>query len=314
MTRAIKMCMCEGDSKRAYMRAHGGDTDWHVFGYDYMSDLCKLSKCFGRYVTKNYPCIKMVKNISPDIIEDFLTNGIMYGDSPTTVRKQYTQLAKVSKIIAHVYHCDGWQMNRVKLPEMQADKQRDKMMSEPDYNALLEHLRTGRSEAWKALVLSRHAGLRIEETANIKSGRFIPTGGRYGYGQIELLPGDGTKGNRPRICDIQSAAGARALANVMDNLQPGQYVCGHTVNGKRQPLRKDSIRRAITRGMDTLQIREMYKQNINHALRKAYAQECYDNARRDGSDKSEALAYVNVMLGHSGNRRDLNNVYIKYQW
>ena len=57
-----------------------------------------------------------------------------------------------------------------------------------------------------------------------------------------------------------------------------------------------------------------YRQNKNHSLRKRYAQESYDVARRSGMTRQEALEYVNQQLGHSGNRRDLANVYVEDQW
>lgn len=313
LTSAISSCTYEGQSKRDYKQSHNGDTGYRVFGLTYKSDLCETAKEFGRFVHIKHPDVRLVRDIKPQMVQEYLDYKGRNCHSVATVEKIYSHLRKIDLIIQHKYKSDGFS-DRIAMPEMSAEageKVRDKVMSDDDYKKLAESLSASPSGAGRSVVLSRYAGLRLEETASVKMERFSPVGGRWGYGFFEIKKGDGSKGNRPRHIDIISAEGRDALKEAVKDRQAGQLIVSKPDGSAYD---KDSITRTISRHMARLGLADEYKQNKNHSLRKSFAQESYDVARRSGLSKRESLAYANEQLGHSGNRTDLSAVYVKFQW
>jgi integrase len=141
--------------------------------------------------------------------------------------------------------------------------------------------------------------------------RLQETGGRWGYGSFTILKGDGSKGGRPRTIDLVTPQAREAIKELIKDLQPGQLILQKRDGSKYQ---SSSITRQISRIAGKLDLSQDYKQNRNHALRKAFAQASYDHLRRTGVSKREALDYASKQLGHGANRTDLANAYISDQW
>ena len=313
MTSAISACTYEGHSKRDYKQTHCGETGYRVFGLTYKSDLCETAKDLGRFVHERHPDVRLVRDIKPHMIQEYLDYKGQTCHSVHTVEKIYSHIRKIDLIVQHKYKSAGFS-DRIAMPEMSADageKIRDKVMSENDFKKLLESLSASASGASRSAVLSWYAGLRLEETVSVRVERWTPVGGRWGYGYLEIKKGDGAKGNRPRHIDIVSSEGRNAIQEAVKDRQLGQYI---VCKADGSPYQKKSITRTIDRHMTRINLANEYKQNKNHAMRKAFAQQCYDVARRSGMSKAEALAYVNQQLGHSGNRTDLSKIYVAFQW
>lgn len=308
-TAAITACTYDGKSKRAYKQKHNGETDWHVFGYSYKNDLCETGKNFASWIHSHFPDVKLARDVKPYMAQQYMEEKARSGLAKTTVEKLYVHLRKLDQIIAHRYG-NGFQMDAVSMPDMEETKKvRDKVVGDVDYKHLADSLHRSRSDAYKSVVLSYCTGCRIEETVSLRMDRFTATGGRWGYGTLTILKGDGSKGNRPRVIDLISADDRKAVQEIVEGLQPGQLIV-RKKDGSAYD--KKSVTRTIARHMEKLGMD--YTGNRNHALRKRFSQRCYDLMRRKGVSRLEALGYVNRQLGHSENRKDLSDVYVAYQW
>lgn len=310
LTSAITACTYDGHSKREYKQAHGGDTGYRVFGITYKSDLCETAKDLGRFLHAGYPEVKLVRDITPAMVQAYLDHKAATC-RPATMDKIFAHLRKIDRVICHKYKAPGYS-DGISMPDVSnADKLRDKAFNDDDFKLLRDSLAKSRGGSGRAVVLSRYAGLRVEEASSVRVERFSRTGGRWGYGTLDILKGDGSKGNRPRHIDIPTAEARDAIAEAVSGRQPGQYI---VCKADGSAYDKRSITRAISRHMDRLGIGNEYKQNKSHALRKTFAQECYDLSRRAGDSRQEALAYVNRQLGHGDSRRDLSDTYVLNQW
>ena len=310
ITSAVDSCTTSGESKRDYKQKHGGDTDWHVFGFEYKNELCQTGKDLGRFLHENYPDLKYIRDTTPEMVQKFVDHKSETCNNKT-LEKIYSNLHKLDKIIEHKYK-DSIGTRYVSVPESKTGKEdiKTKIIGDADYKRLLESVGED-SPAGRSLKLSHSCGLRLEETVCVKMDRFEPTGGRWGFGTLNILAGDGSKGNRPRIIDIPSSDARREVLEAVEGRQPGQLIVAKADGSQYE---KKSITRTISRHMDKLEIGSEYKQNKNHSLRKAFAQACYDLCREKGMSKKDSLGYVNRQLGHSENRSDLSAVYVKYQW
>ena len=311
ITSAVTACTAEGQSKRAYRNAHNGQTDYKVFGLTYKNDLCQTGKEMARFIHERFPDVKMVRDIRPYMVQEYLDYKAETAGSRATVEKVYSHVRKIDAVICHKYKAGGFS-RLLHMPEMeQTYKVRNRVASEEEYRRLKDSLSGSASGAVRSVVLSHAVGLRIEETAGVKMERFSPVGGRWGYGTFAVLKGDGSKGNRERVIDIPDAERLEEIREIVQGLQPGQLIVSKSDGSAYD---KKSLTRTISRHMDKLGFGVEWKQNKNHAIRKEFAQNCYDVCRRSGMSKQEALAYVNVQLGHSGNRSDLSETYVAMQW
>lgn len=309
LTSAISACTYDGHSKRSYRQSHGGDTGYRIFGFTYKGDLCETAKELGKFIHYKYPDIRLVRDIKPYMVQEYMDYKSRTCNI-RTIEKIYSHIRKIDLVIQHKYKAKGYS-DHIHMPDIQdSPKLRDKMITDADFDKLINSLSKSRSGAVKSAILSRYAGLRLEETNEIRMDRFSDKGGKWGYGTFDVLKGDGAKGNRIRHLDIATADGRDAIRGIVKGLQPGQLIVFKADGTKYD---KKSITRTIERHMDKLGMVE-YKQNRNHAMRKAFAQECYDLCRRAGDSKPDALGYVNKQLGHGYDRKDIDEVYVLTQW
>lgn len=232
-----------------------------------------------------------------------------------TCSKIKSHLVKVEKICQSRYgKCIDWQSNKTTVP-VNPDRPvnvKDYVATTTDYAKIKTAMQTGRSEAWKSVVLSRYAGCRVRETAYIKIGRYTPDGGRWGYGTVTLQgKEDGAKGGRWRTYDIISKEAQRELSEVFSGRSGGEYVIQQKSG---EPLDPKSITRAMERACKKTDV-DLPKYNKNHAFRKLFAQECYDLIRSTGATKKDSLNYAaSNQLGHGIGRGDSATTYVHNQW
>lgn len=157
-----------------------------------------------------------------------------------------------------------------------------------------------RSEAYRSLELSRLLGMRVEETVNARADRFhLEPSRAFPFGYVEIRKGDGSKGNRPRIIPIQTKEQLESLKTICAGRTGNDFIIQKSKVGN-QPLNKKSISKSFSRALEDLEL-EKYKGNLNHALRKDWAQRSYD-LYRENHTKSKTVRYVNRILGHSEER------------
>lgn len=313
ITSAISSCTEEGQSKRAYKNSHNGQTDYKIFGFTYKNDLCQTGKEMAKFIRENYPDVKFARDIKAYMVQGFLDHKAETVGSKATLEKIYAHVRKIDAVLCHKYKTFSY-ADSIKMPDMEQQtpyKMKDRVMSENEYQQLKDSLSGSASQAVRSVVLSHAVGLRVEETAGVRMERFNEKGGRWGYGTFSVLKGDGSKGNRERIIDIPDATRQKEIKELVRDLQPGQLIVSKPDGSAYD---KKSLTRTISRHMDKLGFGEEWKGNKNHALRKDFAQVCYDVARRSGMSKQEALGYANTQLGHSENRSDLSSVYVGIQW
>lgn len=307
---AIISCIAIGQSKRRDLRQIGAP-DWKIYSVAYLDDLKDTNDNLMRYVHTAYPGCKYIRDISPEMIQSWLDAKRDNGASQAQIGKLMTHLVKLEKCYKHKYSGIDLRLGDVSVPVCKINgKQRDLVMDDDAYHTILAAM-PKTTQAYKSIILSHTLGLRIDETANIHEDHICLSGGRWGYGYVVLHgSADGTKGGRWRTVDILSQADADAVKTCLDGVKRGQTVI---CKADGTPYKPDSLNRAIERSMSKIGLTE-YRQNKNHALRKNFAQRCYDAIRLSGGDKKKAIAYTNQQIGHGDNRRDLTSVYIANQW
>ena len=303
----------KGQSKRSYRGAHDG-YDEKVFSRSYGKDLrTDRMPHFARYLKENYPDVKMVKDIKPEHLQGYF-DLMAKTCNTTTLGTRKEQMKKIEQICQKCYGRMNWKTEDVRIPMSECPEHvREYVATDEVYKTLKDDMRThGRSEAWKSLPLSRYAGCRLNEAAEIKIGRLIDHGGRWGYGTITLQgKDDGTKGGRWRTVDITSPEALQDLKEAIGTRSGGEYVIQKEKGGRFAD--NDSISARIRDAVKRTGA-ELPKHNKNHAFRKLFAQDSYDLARCSGDSKRDAADYSNKQLGHGKNRDDDTRRYVHNQW
>lgn len=306
---AINSARAHRQSKRA--DKCNGASSAKIYSYSYANDLLAFGKALGTFIHKAHPDVKRVCDITPAMIAEYI-NRDSAADSTRT--KELAYVRKLDLVMRKAYGGHGFNGN---VKDMKAvmrgtEKKHDFVFDEANADKLVQQMRKGgRSEAWKAVLLSSMLGLRDNECASLHvSGRFHAEGGRWGYGYVELKGKlDGCKGGRPRIVDILTESDAECLRALFSEHSKGTVI--QKADGC--PLSKNSINRAIERAVRTLGI-PWKSGNGCHAFRKLFAQNCYDKARQAGMSKRDAEEYAISQLGHGRGREELKSVYIASRW
>lgn len=304
-----------GESKRGYKGQHDGSTDYKVFSIAYMNDLRTTAQDLGAYIRAADPACRRVRDIYPKVLQEFLQDKADAGLSRESLSKLQSHICKLERCTSHAYGCTAWHTDQLRLPLVQTDKIRDHVASDKDVMRLIEVMRQPRcGEAWKSVVLSRYAGLRVSETAMARVGRINERGGRWGCGTITLQgKEDGCKGGRWRTVDILTPEAADWLKTAVEGRRGGEFII-QSQNGS--PVKADSLRRALQRAVarDPEVSARWKANNGHHAFRNAFAQQSYDAARSSGCGKKEAADYANQQLGHGSDRTDLTRAYVSNLW
>ena len=198
MKHACSDAMSLGEQKRRYARANNGETNEKVFGLKYAQDLYKTMGQLCDYLKTNCPEVRWVKDIRQEHLQGFLQEK-SNSCNINTLGKIKSHIGKLEKNCKAEYGRMDWKADKLALPAI-IDRPADLktyVATKTDYLKTKADMQdNGRSEAWKAVVLSRYAGLRVNETAEVKIGRFTPTGGKWGCGTVTLQgKTDGTKGD-----------------------------------------------------------------------------------------------------------------------
>lgn len=312
---AISQCTTAGESKRSYMHGHAGDTGSNVYSLSHYENLTKWSIAFDSWIREAHPDVKRVRDITPVILQEYMQYKARTCNY-NTLQRDLSYIHKMDAIVSRQYG-GSWHSDRVSIPALSPDRAegqiRGRVATQADYRILLAAMRSGgRSEAWKSLPLSRYTGFRVNETANVRFGRLVETGGRWGCGYV-VLQGreDGTKGGRWRTIDILDPEAREALREVFDGKKHGDFVISQPDG---TPLKTDSVMKALSRAKEKAGYDKTWTYEGHHAFRRLLAQESYDAIRCGGGSKREAEDYANRQLGHGKNRDDDTDRYVKSRW
>lgn len=300
----------------------------NIYGQKHYRDIDKIASELGQWIRSTHPEIRMITDITSRIIAEFVSSKACV-NCDQSLKKIKSLLMKLETICisAFPHSVISWNVSEISTPPSRktGGYHKDLAMDRETADLIEKTMReTQRSRAWLGVSIGGRIGLRVEETSLMQVERFVlfPKSGDpnniYGFGYYDLLPGDGSKGNRPRVCPIHTAEDREEIIRLLS-----KYVLrlsGYVVTSTRQPdtpLDPESINRQIGRAMKKIGLNfyQDYLGDKMHSWRKMYAQQTWDiQRRRFHATKEEARAAVNTELGHGENRINLCDVYVKNQW
>ncbi len=305
-------------SKRSAKYDKISNVNHKIFSFSYFSDISETSSNFAQYVKAYYSDVKRATDITTSLVESYLIYK-SESVSDNTINKIYNHIAKLEKCCKKAFSSGAinWDLTKVAIPLSKSSNAygKDSPMSMDTINDLLNCLKASnrRGNAWKSVILSAWAGLRVNETTHIVAKNVDLTGGMYGFGTVTISrgPSGGAKGGRYREVPVLDIKAQTMLKSAIEGLESDDYVVAR-IDGKQ--ISSSTVTDIISDALK--KIGQHDKGNINHAMRKTFAQMYYDFCRNDLQlGMQESIARVNIALGHGRNRGKSGiNTYVDNIW
>ncbi len=271
-------------SKRQYRMTHGGKTDGYLFSNENIRKYRDTIKSFAKFIHKNYPEVKLVKNITTEMLQAWIdANRNNWSDA--TMAEKISQLKMIFLRVERVYHCEAaCEPLDLIVPPKNGNKKRSIMISCEHIIMIRDSFasRDAKCAARIALELAVRLGLRVKECEHLHP-EDINLERRYVY------VCEGGKGGKRRYVPIREAD-YEYFRELKDNTKNQEYVLGGVTSC--------AINKAIRREMKALGIDKYYLDTTTHSVRKHYAVTRYKEERLKGKDEIEAWETVQCELGH----------------
>lgn len=274
-------------------RAENGINSGYIYSVQYAKNLRDTTENFSNFLRAVHPEIKWVRDIKSEHIQEWVDKRSSNWSHATAVN-HISRMGIIKKQLNRTYKLDlDW---NIELPvKDDIEKVRNKAMNKEDYLKLQELLDKRAGVAKTAVAISSRTGLRIKEIARLKA-EHINTDKWV----VEVR--DGAKNGKYRDVSIRPSD-RKFFVELRDNLSDGEYVC--------RGVNENSINKGIRRAMISLGIDSKYHMTTNHAIRKMYARESYQQLLDKGLSKEFAWSEVQKNLGHGAKfRQSLFDAYI----
>lgn len=273
----------EGTQKHALSKDEKKDK---VFSYGQKHALLDLASAFGRWAQER-GC-KTLSDLSPEVTREFLESKAASGCRQSTLDLYRSELGKIGDICGVNLYAD-----KVTAAVTGRDKSRgsESVISKADYDKLLAYADTHPSGSGCCILLEKEVGVRVSDMA-------------YGLtvdrstGMLHIR----SKGGR--VCD-------REITPAVEQIIERSEFKAMLKDGRLHAPKDASINKYLLRTERRLGLEE----HSFHDLRRYAAQEKYDEYRRSGMERHEALCAVGEWLNHGSNRADLVlKSYVAHAW
>ena len=293
-TFAINQSFKENVDKHSYKLEHGQKMSDKVFSYQEKFNLKDLAKNFCNYLKTQGVDVKQVKDIKSEHVQSFL-NSKIGNCTQNTINVYASQLHKLELLCNKAYPSFKAEWHKdVIIPQAikKADSSRgvNSVISKEDYAKILNYAKENPSQSADAIRLQEKLGIRIEELARIKVKNID-------FNQ-KILILDNTKGGKTLTRQLDSKT-LNLFKEIVDK---------HYATDRLFSVSGASINKWLNRVQDKLGL----EKHSNHDLRRYLAQSKYDEYRKEGYTKKEALQKTSEWLNHKGSREEmLKKSYIK---
>ena len=255
---------------------------------------------FVNYMKEAHPEIKYVRDLTVDHF-----NGWIAAREKDWRNKTYdnmvSRVGKLERMLNRTYHLELDLTTSLKhrpIDRMDKTQIRNLAMSRDDLNKLKCELGKSKSpNVLRAIEITSRTGLRVNEVSHLR------------FDHIDLDKGcihavEGTKNGKKRDVPIREKD-VEFFWNLKYNVkQKSPYVCGGIL--------PDSINKAIRRAMEKTGLNRKYINTTEHAVRKLYATELFQEELERLHDERRVWEVVQQELGHGNRfRENLFRTYIK---
>ena len=270
-----------------------------VYSFAERKSLINLTHLIVDFTKKNYAEVKLIKDIKPNMIQEFLNSKS--GDCSKATLGLYTSLVhKVEGIVNANYKENKleWYKDLITpASEKGQDKIRDIAMDRAELDAIIkrgEDMGT-KSKAFIALEMAGHFAMRVSETCKVE-----PRDVDFSRMMFHIHE---SKGKLSRDVKIKCEDKPFLERIILGKNDPTEKICN---------IKEDSVNKYLERAESALGFREKFRDSCTgvQSIRKLVAQEVYDKYRADGLTQKQSLTATSIYLGHGENRAETMRQYV----
>ncbi|MEG2985081.1 MAG: tyrosine-type recombinase/integrase [Peptostreptococcaceae bacterium] len=286
-----------GHKKRADKFNRDVNTKERVYSYSEKENLMKTSVQLTNFIKENYPGVKLIKEISENMVRDFIISKVDVCRQ-STLDQYRSRLDKIEHLINVRYKTADVSFGNLKIASaLGEDKLRCSDMDKVHYKAIMDSSLGSNSKGRLGVEIAREWALRVSEVTNIRV-KDINL-------EEKILHIHQSKGGRSRdlpIREYQMQMVEKMILNREDN-------------DRVVTIKEDSINRWLGRELEKNGIRDYNAEKTGvHCIRKMVAQEKYDEFRNEGYTRAEARDLTSEYLGHGEDREELMKEYVANMW
>lgn len=255
-----------------------------IYSIQNSENMLDTAKQFGKWMTANHPEVRWAREINKEHVSQYIESKQQQWNATTQYAKA-SQIAQLGRLMNETYHSHVDLRIDMKKPSSEANI-RIVAMERADITATKNALSPD-SNGRTAIEISSRIGLRIKEISHLKAERI-----NLDRRVIEIR--EGAKNGKHRDVPIREKD-ISYFSDLKDRIGSGYVTHG---------VKDDSLNRAIRRAMDRLDISKKYPLTTNHAIRKTYARERYQEELDKGLNSRQAWTVVQGELGHGSQFRD----------
>lgn len=257
-----------------------------VWSYGTKFDLLNKADTFSKYCSEQG--VTRLEKVDRALITQFLESKSNEGCTDRTVEAYRSAISRIGTISK----CD-WSVERVvsRGRAVSPDRGAASVISQEDYNKLIEYCERNPSKSGACVLLEREIGVRVADMAY---------GMRITDTELKISSKNGKICTRPITPKVR---------NIIESKPFKSMIKGG--GGRVRCPQDDSINKYLRRTEDKLKI----ERHSFHDLRRFKAQEKYNEYRKKGLNRTEALSAVGVWLNHGENRAKMVlESYIQNAW
>lgn len=282
-----------GGSDKHSMRKNKQDTTSTVFSYKERSSLLKTGYQLSNYLKDNYPDIKNISDITPQMVQGFLNHkaNTNNSNSLTTIKSSLNKLDKLST--KRYKSKENSFMDNVKKPktDMPNNIRLNVSADASDKEKIFKAMENSRSKANDLIRLASSQMFRVEMLSNMRVKDFD-----FENEKIFIVDDKGGRDNCVPMRDVELC----------------KKICGVLAKNERiTKLKPCSINRQFKRLCKKAGITKFDDARTGmHALRKGTACQLAREYKDMGFDREEILSMISEELGHGVTRRDVLKKYL----
>lgn len=294
--------------KDKHSAKHNGKHLDTVYSLAERTNLTRLSSQMADFIKTNYSETKMLYDINNSMIQNFFNKKAESKKCNKETLEQYrSRINKIEHVVNNVYNINvNWYKDTIIPAVVSNDKKRNVSMSKEHYNKIMERAyeMNSKSKAVIALEFAGRFGERVSECCKIQK-RDINL-------EKNTLHVHEAKGKRSRDLDINNKIHFRDSDVSNHDFLESIYNRLDKSDDRAVDIKEDSVNAYLARSEEALGFRDLYRDADTgiHCIRKAVAQEMYDNLREEGIEKKEALNEVSHFLGHGTDRDECIKAYV----
>ena len=294
---AINQNWHEGTQKRNYKMQQGKEMSFLVFSHSEAFRLKDMAKDFGKYINGNHPDIKQIKDITPNIIQEFLNSKVHC--SKQSINTYYQSLKKIDLLLEKTYKSYNRKFIDIIKPisaQGQTFSHRGVANQIPmnELTKILDYCKQHPCQSAYAIRLQSMLGIRVNELIHGIKLQNID------FNNNKLLLTN-TKGGKLLTRELTSES-----ANLLKEIISKRY---DSKGIQLFSIENGSVNKYLLRLEGKINIKGQYSM---HNIRARVAQDYYDLLRTEGYSKHDSLRETSLFLNHRSEREHmLTQSYLK---